>query len=354
VPFYELGRNTFPARPAVTLNQDYAANLPTGTIASAIDPALRTAYVSQWTFSVQHGLGRNDVLEFSYLGSSAHRLSNFFDLGQCRPAADLSCSPASKPWPRYALLTWVDSGGNASYQAFLAKYQHRADQGLNLRFEYTFGKALTDTWQWSVSPHTQIATCRRCDKGPANFDVRHRAVTSAIWEVPFGRRGSGQTAPRLARWVLGGWTLTAIVTMSSGQPSFLAGPNRTDSLNLNHLPNRVCDGRNSELSGNVRTNGFFWFDTSCFAVPALGHFGNSSRTVLNGPGQNNWDLGIEKSFRFARWEAARITVRADMFNAWNHTQFQAPNWDLRAGTNFGRVSSTRAPRLIQIGAKLLW
>ena len=351
VPVYELGGNIFPPRTAVTLDQHYAENLPPGAIASAVNPAFRTAYVSQWNFSIQHGLARNDLLEFSYLGSSAHRLPNLFDLNQCRPGSDLFCDPASKPWSRYALLTWIDSSGNASNGALLTKYQHRTSHGLNLRFEYTLAKALTDTWQWSVFPHSQIAACRHCDKGPATFDVRHRAVASAVWEVPFGRRQDGA---RLVRSVLGGWTLTAIVAMSTGQPSVLKGPNRTESLYVEPVPVRVCDGRSSRLSGTVRTNGFFWFDTTCFTAPAPGRFGNSGRTVLNGPGLNNWDLGIEKSFRFTRREAARITIRGEIFNAWNHTQFQAPNWDLRAGSNFGRVSSTRAPRLIQLGVKLLW
>ena len=40
-------------------------------------------------------------------------------------------------------------------------------------------------------------------------------------------------------------------------------------------PNRVCDGRDSVLSGNIRNNGFQWFDTACFPVPPTGYFGNS-------------------------------------------------------------------------------
>jgi hypothetical protein len=61
------------------------------------------------------------------------------------------------------------------------------DQGLNLRFEYMFGKALSDTWQATNASANQIEICRRCSKGPTNFDVRHRAVASAVWELPFGR-----------------------------------------------------------------------------------------------------------------------------------------------------------------------
>jgi hypothetical protein len=50
--------------------------------------------------------------------------------------------------------------------------------------------------------------------------------------------------------------------------------------------------------------------------------------VINGPGINNWDIGAEKSFVLAR-EATRVQLRAEMFNAWNHTQFDQPNGNAR-------------------------
>ena len=60
----------------------------------------------------------------------------------------------------------------------------------------------------------------------------------------------------------------------------------SDRKSIHHpLPNRVCDGRSDQLSGNVRNNGFLWFDTTCFPSPRVRYFGNSGPTVLNGPGQ---------------------------------------------------------------------
>jgi hypothetical protein len=107
------------------------------------------------------------------------------------------------------------------------------------------------------------------------------------------------------------------------------------------------------LSGNIRENGFVWFDAPCFPIPPAGYFGNSGRTVLNGPGINNWDLGLEKFFVPVR-DSIKLQMRAELFNAWNHAQFQQPNGDAGAGANFGRISAARPPRLIQIGLKLLW
>jgi hypothetical protein len=220
------------------------------------------------------------------------------------------------------------------------------DQGLNLRFEYTFGKALSDTWQ-ATNTTNQISACRRCSKGPTNFDVRHRAVASAVWELPFGRRTSGWQNLAIA-----GWSATAITVFSTGQPVNLRAPNQTGSPLIVPLPNRVCDGRSDALAGNVRDNGLLWFATTCFTVPAVGYFGNSGATVLGGPGINNWDLGIQKFLPLG--EATRLQFRAELFNAWNHAQFQQPNGDAGAGANFGRISATRSPRLIQLALKVLW
>jgi hypothetical protein len=138
-----------------------------------------------------------------------------------------------------------------------------------------------------------------------------------------------------------------------GQPVNLSAPNETGSPYITPLPNRVCDGRSSQLAGNIRDNGFLWFDTGCFTIPAVGYFGNSGARVLSGPGINNWDLGIQKFFPL-RGERTRLQFRAEMFNTWNHAQFQQPNGDAGAGANFGRISATRPPRLIQLALNLLW
>jgi len=354
MPTYVLGENIFPAELIAVLTTTYAKNLPAGTQASALDPNLRTGYISQWNFSIQKGLGKSDSIEWTYMGSSGHRLLYYTDLSQCRPTPDLYCSAAAKPWPRYNLLVWIDSSGNSSYEGLIAKYDHRMAGGLNLRFEYALAKALTDAWQSSQTSSNQISDCRSCDKGPATFDVRHRAVASAVWEVPFGRgRRLGSSISRVVDLVAGAWNLTGIAAFATGQPVYLTAPNQTDGLFDTPLPNRVCDGRDSRLSGNIRNNGFLWFDTACFPVPPAGYFGNSGRTVLNGPGLNNWDVGLEKNFSLAG-ETTRLQLRAETFNTWNHAQFEQPNGNAGAGANFGRISAARPPRLIQVAAKIYW
>lgn len=342
VPAFELGRNVFPPGPGGGLTSTYAANLPAAAMVTLLNPAYRTAYSNQWNFSIQHSPTANDFVELTYMGSSAHRLPNVVDEGQCRPGENLFCDPATRPWPRYGLMLYQNGAGNSSSNALLAKYEHRMSRGLSLRIEYSLAKALSDSWQAANVSSNQITSCRKCSKSRTNFDVRHRVVASAVWELPFAR---------LHPWA-GGWTVTGITVLASGQPFNLRGPNQTGSPFVIPLPNRVCDGRSDELSGNIRNNGFLWFDTACFSVPPVGYFGNSGQSVLTGPGVANWDIAVQKSFRIYG-ERARLQFRAEMFNTWNHAQFLAPNGDAGAGGNFGRISASRPPRLIQLAIKLL-
>jgi hypothetical protein len=343
LPIYQLGQNVFPQGSASMVTGAYASGLPPGSVVSGLDPAFRTAHNSQWDVSVENRITSSDSIEVSYIGSSGHRLPIIADLSQCRPGPNLFCGTAAKPWPNYGLIYWMASAGNSSVEDLIVRFSRRTNRGLNLHVDYTFGKTLSDAWESSLSTslRAQITNCRACDKGPATFDVRSRVVSSLIWEIPYGR---GR--------VSSGWSVSAITAFATGQPVLLTGPNQTGTLYLNHLPNRVCDGRDSTLSGNIRNNGFLWFNAGCFPVPAVGYFGNSGSTVLYGPGLNNWDIGISKLTRLR--ESVAVQFRAELFNTWNHAQFQQPDGNAGDSADFGRISAAASPRLVQFAAKLIW
>ena len=355
IPTYRLGVNIFPAFSYPPLDPDFSAKLPPGLTPFRLKEDGRTPYVSQWNLSIQQSLGSNDLVELVYVGSSAHRLQNRYDYAQCRATSDLRCDPATKPYPRYNGLLTADFNGNSSYNGMFVKYNHRAGAGLNLRLEYTFSKALVDGWESGSSTDMQNLVCRACDKGHASFDQRHRLIASTIYDLPFGRgRMFGSNMSQAADYVVSGWTVTGITTFATGFPIFITSPASTPSAYISHWPNRLCDGADSSLSGNLRNNGMLYFKTSCFAAPATGFFGNTGRAPLHGPGIKNWDIGLEKQFPIPITEQMKLQFRGELFNAFNHAQFNNPNGDTGGGANFGRVSSARAPRLIQLGLKLLW
>jgi hypothetical protein len=119
----------------------------------------------------------------------------------------------------------------------------------------------------------------------------------------------------------------------------------------NFRPNRLCGGRSSLANHDVRSNGHYWFDTSCFAMPAPNYFGDSGTNIITGPGVNNWDIGIGKVI--ALRESMNLQFRTEFFNAFNHAQFQNPDSTM-TDTNFGRITTARPARELQFGLKLLW
>ena len=69
------------------------------------------------------------------------------------------------------------------------------------------------------------------------------------------------------------------------------------------------------------------------------------RNVLNSPGINNWDLQVFKETVIR--EGQSLEFRWETFNSFNHTQWGSPGVNLEAPTQFGVVSSTRSPRIMQ-------
>jgi len=72
---------------------------------------------------------------------------------------------------------------------------------------------------------------------------------------------------------------------------------------------------------------------------------------MDGPGQNNFDLSLTKSFALRGLsENSLLEFRSEFFNAFNHPQFCDP--ELFNSHTFGRISCTSvAPRIVQLALK---
>ena len=85
----------------------------------------------------------------------------------------------------------------------------------------------------------------------------------------------------------------------------------------------------------------------------MGSFGTLGHNALRGPGNDNWNLSLFKSFVFSESRGSRFELRLESFNVWNHTEFSNVSTNLGA-SNFGQVTSAADPRIIQLGGKLYW
>jgi hypothetical protein len=153
-------------------------------------------------------------------------------------------------------------------------------------------------------------------------------------------------------------------------PGTDAPPRATDGrragLTSPFAESRVPPVNRANLIGDPRGGEFdypLWFAAATFGIPADGEYGDSPRAPLRLPGRNQTDLAVSKNFYFS--STGRIQFRADMINAFNHTQFTTVNADssgasagatTRAYTNspVGTITGVRAPREIQLSLKLYW
>ncbi len=190
----------------------------------------------------------------------------------------------------------------------------------------------------------------RNERGLSNFDVRNRFVVSYLWEIPVFRSQEGV----LGR-VLGGWQLNGITTLQSGRPFVIQD---SSDPNLDGVASDRPDViRNPNLPSSQRTVEHF-FDTGAFVrVPAgTNRFGNAGRDIVTGPNYKNFDISLIK--RFSVFEKARAEFRWEIFNLFNHPNFDnpgggAPSNDI-ASPVFGSLQTTlpNSERQMQFALKL--
>jgi hypothetical protein len=351
-PTYMLGQNVFPASPQKAITQSFADNI-SGTIFN-MDPNLRTTYIPQWSFSVQHSLSKDTIVELDYIGTQPRKLPIRWNADDCSVPNSYVCDQSAKPFPQFNYIYAMSNAGTSSYNALVAKIQRQFSRGLSFVANYTWSKALTNTEQGGAPVGiNQRGTCLSCDKGMAGFNVPQRLVASGVWNLPVGR---GQkllpNANRVANALVSGWTLDAIGTFSKGNPFTVIAANSTSMDPMtNFRPNRLCNGRDSLRNKDVRGNGHYWIDTACFATPAPNMFGNSGANILTGPGVNNLDIGISRLVSFN--EAVGLELRAEAFNAFNHAQFLNPDF-VMTDTNFGQITTAAPSRVLQFATRLVW
>lgn len=352
LPQYVLGKNVFPAISQTTITQQFASNI-SGTVFS-LDPNLRTPYVDQWSLAIQHNIAKNTIAEVDYIGTQSRKLPIRWNADDCSVVGSYACVQSARPFQQFTYIYAMADEATSSYNALVGKLQRQFANGLSFVANYTWSKALTNTEQGGAPVGiNQRGTCLSCDKGMAGYNAPQRLVASGLWDLPVGK---GKTylsgVNSMTNDIIGGWTVNSIATFSRGNPFTVLAANSTSMDPMTSFrPNRLCEGRSSLSNKDVRSNGHYWIDKSCFALPAANLFGNSGANILSGPGVNNWDMGLSKVVRLR--EAAALELRAEAFNAFNHSQFLNPDTTMTDAT-FGQVTTAGPSRDLQFAMKLLW
>jgi len=305
----------------------------------------------QYSAGLQRQLNAKSVLSISYVGNqnryqNDYRQLNLPDQGYL-PAlirgAQYTTAPGL-PYRGFNSINMSTNEANSHYNGLQVDLNSRI-RTLTLRAFYTFSRTVDPTLGGGggadLSNVSNPYLGWKYDSGPGGYDRTNNAAVNFIYEIPFLQRSPN----RLLRSALGGWELSGIVNMTSGLP---INPQLTGAQSSNGLPNATNrPDRMSKVSYPHKAGE--WFDTSAFASPTVGAWGNAGFNSLRGPGRDNWNLSLFKSFAFG--EERRLELRAESFNVWNHTEFDQVSNAL-GSSNFGQVTSAYDPRVFQFGAKL--
>ncbi len=341
----------------ITLSDPFPGPVPTtaptnGSLTmTAIDENFDAAYITQWGLSVQRGVGSDVVFEIGYLGSKGTHLPLNRNLNQATSGLG---SPqqvqARRPYPQFGNITWIESVANSTYHSLEMKAEKRYTKGLSLLGSYTFSKSIDNSPGISTSSNASSAVAQdarnlRDERGLSDFDVRHRIVASTIWEIPLGKGHRGFGSGPLAH-VFGGWQASGILSLQSGRPftAVLSG-DFSNTLNRNDRPNLIGDPNSGPKTVQQ------WFNKDAFQTQATGSFGTAGRNIIIGPGFQNLDFALSRNFSVT--ERFRIQFRTELFNAFNHANFNYPAATQNA-SSFGQIASALDPRQIQFGLKVIF
>ncbi len=254
---------------------------------------------------------------------------------------------------------------NSWYNAIQFRFQKRTTHHISFDGSYTISKSTDDSsagrnnWVGALSNGTiQQLDRLNLEHSISANDTPQRLAVAVIVDLPVGRNQLvGGNMNRVLDGVVGGWSISTLITEQSGQPMAITMANAR-LANGSQRPDVICPQLKTGIS--LHDAALTWQDTqtpylnmNCFGDPGDQNPGNAPRyfSNLRVDGIHNFDVSLYKSF--VPKEGARIEVRADMFNFANHPRFGQPNSSV-GDPLFGTVTSDapgETPRYFQFGVR---
>lgn len=303
--------------------------------------------MQQWNVNLQRELVRNYLVKVAYVGTKGTHLMQRNDINAAvyiPGQSTLANLNSRRPYaPEMGAIDWISSDGNSSYHSAQFSLDKRFSHGFSVMSAYTFSKAI-DTQSSGWSNYPQNPNDWGAERSPSTLDRRHVFNTSWVWVIP-----SPGGLPRAARYLVGGWEVTGILSIYSGAALSMSSSVDNALLGTPNRPNRLRDPR-LDTGRSLSEKLMRYFDTTAYAVNGIGQFGSAPRVEgqLYGPGQVTLDAGVVKHFPFR--EGHRLDFRAEFFNLPNHARFNSPGTTINT-SSFGRITSAGDPRIVQLALK---
>jgi outer membrane receptor protein involved in Fe transport len=328
-----------------------ASALPAGLPVFAQDPNAKTPYSEQWHASIQQEVAPSTTVTVAYVGTRGLHLDTLVDINAGSPGT--TNVTVNRPYPFFAQIFQLQTDQISSYNGLQISAERRA-RGLSFLASYTYSHALDEN---TNSPGAVVNPYNiNGDYGNSDLNVPNRFVASATYQLPFKAEG------KLNPWVQG-WQLNAILQYFDGLPFSVLSANGVGD-GLTPRAETVPGFGNGSLSAGKRSLQE-WFNTSAFvSIPltgalANGHWGDSGRNILQGPGTKNVDFSVFKNFQLA--ESKALQIRGEFFNLFNTPQFNNPSAtaptpsatsttlvpNITVGSAYGTIASAGSPTTFQ-------
>ena len=343
-----------------------SADNPTGTAARTFplvmtmqDPVFNHPVAYDFSAGVQRELPFNTVVDVSYVNRLGRNLQRERNINQLLPGT-LQANPginanALRPYLGFGAIRLSENAGRSTYNALQISVDRRYRGGLKVGMAYTLSRLRDDASDkrnllfnaynaqsyWAISDN----------------DRTHIFNFHYIYELPFWR-----TPNRLHEKLLGGWQVSGATVFQSGQPLSVwlnddrAGVGDTTNQPWNLVGSTGVASPSFSQGPTVDQN--FWFNAAAFARPTPGTFGNAGRNPIRGPGTQNWDIALLKTFGSS--SSRRVQLRAEAFNFPNIATLDNPVISPTSGS-FGRVigkgnttGGRPGERNIQVSLKVLF
>jgi hypothetical protein len=340
-----------------------------------VNPNFKNADVQSWNLNIQQQITKSSSAMIGYFGNKGTHLEDDINANQTQVFGQIKAgnvnplignpnlpfqalSPNSPFLPNVGLassITERQSGSNSNYNALWATFTQRTSRGLQFNASYTYSHSIDEASRNNEGILFADSTDIFASRASSDFDVRHRFVANAVYDLPFkGNR------------FISGWELAPIISVQTGNPYTIV-------VNTSSAINGVSNTVTPNVSGPIHVSGNplgQWISNpSVFSIPAAGTLGNLGRNSVYGPGFSDVDLSLAKNTKIR--ENMNLQFRVDAFDLLNHPNYGQPGPQsggilasvfsnaALANNTFSTISSTRFPtgdsgssRQLQLALKL--
>ncbi len=339
-----------------TLSNPFTAGVcptaPTpGTIAT--DPFHQpTPRMNQWSAGLERQLWSGGGLELQYLGSHSYHLDrSFYNNTPLQPGPGSVSS--RRPNPLFGVIRTINDDEIANYESMSVIFRQRLTHGLQMNASYTWSHTLDVSTDSNGGGTPLIPYDWKDDYGNSNWDIRHRFVSSLVYDIPFFAVSNPVLKGAFTKW-----QANSIVTVQTGIPFNVSTGTDTANTassgtyrpNLVGTPSDTCGG--GDLVGCINAAAFT-VNTLYPITPGAYAYGNAGRNLLHGPGVAQVNFSLFKNFPIR--ERLKLQFRFESFGLFNHSNFANPSATLNT-SSFGNITSLNATspgsRVIQFALKL--